>query len=188
MSYLQLSQPTPESLLDRVAALETLEVTARATGIDGQHFYAGTFVPASLSTGGTNTQGVANAIWVSELRISGNVLLTGISVLLGGTGGTDHIMAILYDQYGNVLAHSASTTVVGTLHTFQRLAFTAQYQASPGLYYVGITTDGTTAYIQTQPAGDHATSEITGQTFGTPTAITPPLTFTAATGPVAMTY
>jgi hypothetical protein len=186
--YLQLTQPTPETLLDRVNNLETLEVAARAAGINGTHFYAGGYVPPTLATGGTNTQGIANAIWVSEVRVFGNAFLTGVSVLLGGTGGSDHIQAILYDSAGNVLAKSASTTVVGTLNTFQRLAFATPYPAAPGLYYIGVTTDGTTAYIRTQAAGDHNTGEITGQTFGTPTAITPPTTFTAATGPVALLY
>ena len=179
----------PIDFLTRVANLEAEMEANEAVGSMGTHHYTPFGCPASLSAGGTSTQGVANQIWLSEIRLSSNVLLTGVSFLIGGTGGTDKAVAILYDSSGNVLAWSASAgATVGTASTFQRLAFTQQYQAAPGLYYVGIQTNGTTAYLQTQPAGDHNTGVDGTQTFGALAKTTPPTTFTAAKGPICMLY
>ena len=84
----------------------------------------------------------------------------------------------LYDALGNLVANSSLAGVtVGSASTFQRGPFTATYQFRPGLYYVVVSTNGATAKIQTQPAGDHNAGVITGQTFGTlPPLITPPAT------------
>jgi hypothetical protein len=192
MGYSVLSEPNPAQLFDRIAAIEALlgaGAGGSAVGTQfGTHYYTAGYVPPTL-TSGTDTAGVANKIWVAEVRIDKNTLITGISWLIGATGGTDNVIAILYDRLGNVLATSAlAGTLVGTLDTFQRLAFVTPYQAAPGLYYIGIQTNGVTATLRLQAGGDHNAGGITGQTFGTPTAITPPSTFTAATGPIAMTY
>ncbi len=188
MAYLQLTETNPVTLSGRIDAIEADLNAREVTSIAGTHLYAGEFVPAALTTG-TDTAGVSTVIWVSELRINGNVLITGLSYLIGSVGGTDKAIAILYDSAGNVLASSAlAGATVGTAATFQRLAFIAAYKAGPGLYYVGISTNGTTAKIRTQAAGDHNTGQITGQTFGTLVAITPPTTFTAAMAPIVMTF
>ena len=99
------------------------------------------------------------------------------------------MIVFLFDSSGNVLATSAVAGVtVGTLATFQRVPFITPFPAGPGLYYVGVQTNGTTAHIRTQAAGDHNTGTDTTQTFGTPVKTTPPTSFTAANGPIAMTY
>jgi len=190
MAYQQLAQPTPETWLQRLANIESLLIAKDAVGVLGPHFYAGGFVPSSLSAGGTDTAGVSTVVWVCEMRIQGNQLLTGISYLIGSVGGTDKVIVALYDSAGNLLANSAlAGATVGTASTFQRVAFTAQYQAAPGKYYVAVSTNGTTAKIQTQAAGDHDAGSITGQVFATlPNPMTVPTTFTAAKAPVAMLY
>lgn len=188
--YLQLGQTNPLQLQDRVANIEVNLNAGQVANLAGTHWYAGGFVPPTLASGGTDTTGVATQLWVSELRIEKNTLVTGISFLIGSVGGTDKVIASLYDVNGNLLANSAlAGATVGTASTFQRLAFAAAYAAGPGLYYVAISTNGTTAKLQTQAAGDHNCGVITAQTFGTlTTPITPPATFTAAKGPIAMTY
>lgn len=186
--YSQLSTVTPVVLGDRVTNLETSLIANQVANLTVAHKYSLGGPPASL-TGGTDTTGVASAIWVTEHQIEKNTLITGISYLIGTVGGTDKAIAILYSSSGAVLATSALAGVtVGTLATFQRLAFTTPFQAGPGQYYIGIQTNGTTAHIRTQAGGDHATGEITGQTFGTPTAITVPTTFTVSNGPYVMSY
>jgi hypothetical protein len=185
-----LNQPATEDLSTRVGNLEAFEISKQNPGLLGLHFYAGGFVPPALATGGTDTTGIATQLWVSELRINANTLITGLSFLIGSVGGTDKVIVSLYDANGNLVANSAlAGATVGTASTFQRVAFTAAYSAAPGLYYVVVSTNGTTAKIQTQAAGDHNCGVITGQVFGTlPATITPPSTFTAAKGPIVMTY
>src|ERR1017187_2117467 len=190
MSYQQLSATTPIVLTDRVANIEAELTAGEVANLVGTHNYAGVFVPSALATGGTDTTGIATQLWVCELQIVKNTLLTGLSYLIGSVGGTDKAIAALYDSAGNLLANSAlAGATVGSASTFQRLAFTATFQAKPGLYYVMVSTNGTTAHIQTQAAGDHNAGVITAQTFGTlTTPITPPSTFTAAKAPIVMTY
>jgi hypothetical protein len=189
MAFTVLNQPATQDLVTRVTNLEQAELARQLAGVSASRVYAGGYVPTSLTAGGTDTAGVATQVWVSELRLNGNVLITGLSYLIGSVGGTDKAIAVLYDANGNVLANSALAGVtVGTASTFQRLPFVTPYQASPGLYYVGISTNGATAKIQTHPAGDHNAGVITGQVFGTLLPITPPVTFTAAKAPIVMTY
>lgn len=162
---------------------------AQYSATQDTHNYAGGVVPTA-TTSGTDTFGIATVIWVSEVFIPANSLITGVSYLIGSVGGTDKAIAVLYDAAGNVVANSDTAgTTVGTTATMQRLAFVTAYAAKgPGLYYIGISTNGTTAKIRTQVFGDHNCGQITAQTFGTLVAITPPTTFTASQGPIAMTY
>ena len=53
------------------------------------HNYAGGFVPAA-NVSGTDTAGIATKIWVSELFIPANQVVTGVSFLIGSVGGTDN--------------------------------------------------------------------------------------------------
>lgn len=188
MSYRLLTLNTGEDWLARIANLEAFDQGGSIPGLRGTHIYAGQAQPA-LSTTGTDTFGIATQLWVCEIRIDGNMSLTGLSYLIGSVGGTDKAIAILYDSLGNVLANSAlAGTTVGTAATMQRLPFVTPYQAASGLYYVGISTNGVTAKIRTQAFGDHNAGAITAQTFGTLVAITPPTTFTASVAPIVMTY
>jgi hypothetical protein len=188
MAYSQLVYVTPEDWLTRLANIEAYLQGNAGVSARGTHYYAGEYVPLTATTG-TDTVGVATQVWIGELRIGSNTLVTGISYLIGTVGGTDKAIAILYDSNGNVLATSALAGVtVGTAATMQRLPFITAYAAGPGLYYVGISTNGTTARLRTQAFGDTNSTAQTAQTFGTITAITVPSTFTASNAPIAMTY
>jgi hypothetical protein len=188
MAYSQLSSVTPVVLADRVTNLETSVGTGQTPGLIGTHKYSLGGPPAT-QTSGTDTVGVAQQIWLTEHVVEKNTLITGISYLIGSVGGTDKAIAILFSASGAVLATSAlAGTTVGTAATFQRLAFTTPFQCGPGLYYIGIQTNGTNAHIRTQAGGDHNTGVVSTQTFGTPVAVTPPTSFTTANGPYVMTY
>lgn len=166
-----------------------------ATGGQGQisatpftHVYSGAGAPGTTTTG-TDTAGINGTVWISELDLDTNVTITGLSYLIGSVGGTDKAIVFLFDSAGNVLANSAlAGTTVGTTATMQRIPFTAPFAAKgPGLYFVGVQTNGTTAKVRTATFGDKSTTSV-AQVFGTPAAITPPTTFTASVGPIVMTY
>ena len=117
-------------------------------------------------------------------------VLTGINVLVGGTGGTDKWIAELHDSAGNLLATSATAGVTtGTANQWMQLPFTAPYSAAPGTYYIVIQSNGTTATLAAYnaPTSPLVTGSATG-TFGTGASITPPTTYTQALGPVAFCY
>jgi hypothetical protein len=117
------------------------------------------------------------------------VTVTGVAVFNGSPVGTDKTVAIIYDSTGAVVANTAlaGTTAVGT-DTYQRVPLTATILLKPGTYYVGLQVNGTTYRAQTHIAGNFGASKKTGETFGTPTTITPPTTFTTAVGVIASLY
>lgn len=151
-------------------------------------FYTGGVTPLS-TTSGTDKTPADGTVFISAVNIPANTTVTGVSYSIGTVGGTDKAIAMLFDSDGTLVANSAvAGTTVGTTATFQRLAFTSTYSAvGPGLYFVGIQMNGTTARLRTHAAGDHPTDAIS-QTFGTPVDITIPTTFTADEGPIAVLY
>lgn len=187
MGYSSLSTTTPVVELDRITNIEAAITADQSPGLLGVHVYS-TGGLAATTTTGTDTAGVAGQLFVGEIRVQQNTLLTGLSFLIGSVGGTDKAIVQLLDSTGVVLATSAlAGTTVGTAATMQRIAFVTAYKAAPGLYYVAVQYNGTTAKIRTQVFGDH-NAGIVAQTFGTPVTITPPSTFTTATAPFVMTY
>ena len=151
----------------------------------------------SGSQGGTSTAHTAALAHVCEIAILQRTTLTGIGYLLGATGGTDKVIAVLYDYRGNVLANSAiAGTTAGTANTYQELAFTAPYEVfASGRYFVGIAANGTTATLQKSDgtvgqAGDvtiiAGTAAAAWTAGSAPTNITVPTA--VATFPVAYTY
>jgi hypothetical protein len=147
---------------------------------------------ASLSDGTSSTPVNGTRYWCS-LYIPHRVRLTGISYLIGGTGGTDKVIVELKDAYGASLANSAlAGATVGTANTFQPVAFTAGLFVDPGWYYVVVQMNGTTARLRTIPANlgisQVANTGSAAGTFGTVAAITPPTGFTADVGPIAYVY
>ena len=146
-------------------------------------------VPVATTTTGTDSACTDGTMYLGEIALEAGMRLTGISYLIGSTGGTDKVVVYLYDSAGTVLANSLLTgTTVGTTATFQRVAFTAAYEVpDDGRYYVGVIFNGATAKFRTQAFGDHDAGSVTS-TFGTSAAITPPATFTASKAPYAMTY
>lgn len=141
---------------------------------------------------GTSTTPVAGTIYWASLFLPRKMTATGLGYLIGGTGGTDKVIGALYSSAGVLLANSAiAGTTVGTNDTLQDLAFTTAYAVTaPGLYYVAIQMNGTTARFRSVAASTFLnllTASATG-VFGTLTALTVPTTFTADKGPIAYIY
>lgn len=142
-----------------------------------------------LNASGDKTT-VAGTRYYGSYVLGSNVLLTGINVLVGSTGGTDSWIVELHDSTGALVATSTTSgTTAGTANIWQRIAFTATYQASPGTYYIAVQSNGTTAKLAvlTSPGLPIVSGSATG-TFGTGAAITPPTTYTASLAPVAIVY
>jgi hypothetical protein len=164
---------------------------ASPTAIPG--FY--TWQPTA-ATSGTDTTPAEKKLFVSSLFLPVNKTVKGIGYLVGSVGGTNKVVAGLFNSAGELLAHSSETTegaTVGTAAEIQELDLTATYKATgPGLYFVGITMNGNTARLRSIPkntAGANVfTSEATLTTKNVLAKITAPTSFTADKGPVAWVY
>ncbi|MEN6536066.1 MAG: hypothetical protein ABFD89_20565 [Bryobacteraceae bacterium] len=133
---------------------------------------------------------VAGTRYYGSYAIGSPTLLTGIEVLVGGTGGTDNWIFELHDSTGALVATTATAgTTAGTANTWQRIAFTSTYQAAAGTYYIAVQSNGTTAKpaVFSSPGLPIVSGSASG-TFGTGAAITPPTTYTASLAPVALVY
>lgn len=150
--------------------------------------WANGLVPPTTTTG-TDTAPAAGTVYYSSLFVPVSCTLTGISVLNGSAVGTDKWIGTLYDSAGAVVANSAlaGITCSGTA-AMQALAFTSSYSAvGPGLYFLSVSCNGTTARFRSQVIGVGYTGSAAGS-FGTLAAITPPSTFTTNLGPIAAVY
>lgn len=146
--------------------------------------YYGTFLAAGKTL-------VAGSRYFIQQNIGAPGVLTGINVLVGGTGGTDKWLVELHSPTGVLLATSALAGVTaGTAATWQQIAFTATYNLQvPGLYWVTVQTNGTTATLAciNSPTYPLFTGSSAG-TLGTSASITPATTYTANLGPIAFVY
>lgn len=153
------------SLVALAAAMNYLANNASTTPVNGTRFYVG-------------------------VTLGFDKLLTGIQALIGATGGTDKFIYELHNAAGVLVATTALAGVtVGTANTWQQIPFTAPYQAVAGNYFIVVQLNGNTARLATYnaPVLPLLTGSVAG-TFGTGASITPPTTYTAAVGPVAMLY
>jgi hypothetical protein len=119
--------------------------------------WADTGTPAAGSTG-TNTTGIANQLWYTQIYVPYNITATNIAILSGGTSTTDKIAMGIWKTDGQTLVRATAATVgAGTVlsgaNTWQKLALTAPVVlAGPARYIVGVVTSGATAGdIQTYP-------------------------------------
>jgi len=162
-------QTAAMTLVQLAAAISFLNNNTSLTPVAGSRYYT------SVSVGATG---------------SGNTTFTGISALIGATGGTDKFIYELHDSTGALVATTALAGVtVGTAGTWQQIPFTAPVSIAPGNYFIVVQNNGTTARIATYnaPTSPLLTGSATG-TFGTSASITPPTTYTAGVGPVATLY
>lgn len=162
----QAPQTAKLSLVRLAMAMAYLNNNLSTTPVAGTRYY----VDTSIGTDGT--------------------VVTGIRALIGATGGTDKFIYELHDSAGNLVATTALAGVtVGTAGTWQAIPFTAPVTVSAGVYFIVVQNNGTTARLATYnaPVSPLLTGSATG-TFGTSAAITPPTTYTAGVGPVAMLY
>lgn len=133
---------------------------------------------------------VSGTRYYTQHTLGEPVLITGLSVLVGATGGTDSWILELHDSTGALVATTATAgTVAGTAGGWQQIALTTPYAALAGTYYVALQSNGTTARFASfnSPTSPLLTGSATGS-FGTGAAITPPTTYTANLGPSILPY
>ena len=147
-------------------------------------------LPPSVSTDFSDYTVVATEVMISEIFIPANVTVTGVA-LLNGSAVAGNVKVGLANSAGAVVATSASTAQSGT-DAYQRIAFTGTYAAvGPATYYVLAfgDTGGGTSKINAHTIAKFGAERQTGQVYATGfTTITPPSTFTTATGSVASLY
>lgn len=149
-------------------------------------------VAATFATMGTDLTVVVTELYVCEVFVPANALLTGVAPFWGSaTEGNAKVM--LFDTSGTRLAISASTDVSGhTVDNYTRIPFSSQLAVvGPASYYVGIIADSTSHRINTHLLGSFGAGKITGLVYGTEAgyaSITPPTSFTTGLGPVATLY
>lgn len=170
----------------------------------------GFFSPRCCHTGGTAAQATADfsnstpastELYLAEICVPFACKVRGVSVF-NGSDVTDNIKAALFDNEGNLIAGTASTTGAGT-DAYQALPFVTdslgatlnQLVISPGTYYIGTCYASNTSRFNTHTIGVFAAGKVTGLVFatnfaaaGTALTIAVPRTFTTALGPVATLY
>lgn len=144
-------------------------------------------------TGGTSVTGVATTLFMTQIKMDTGATITGIAVNNAATVGTNKYIVALFDYKGNVLATSALAGVLTAgANVYQKVPFITPLVAPGGSsYWIGIYINGATDTFFALPAskaGGGLAGTVTGQTFGTAVAVTPPTTFTAGAGPIAYTY
>lgn len=149
--------------------------------------------PLTSATSGNDTAATNGTAYYVSVYVPGVTEITGVQFLLGSVGGTDKVIASLYDVSGELLANSSTAGVTaGTTATTQQIPFTVPYVAdAPNLYLVALTFNGTTAKFRSIPAycDNGAIAGSSAQTFGTPAALVISGTkFTANLGPVLSLY
>ena len=143
-----------------------------------------------LATAGTDVACTDGTSYFVELNIAHNRTATGLAYQVGSVGGTNSVIAVLYDSTGAVVANSAlAGAVVGTAAQIQSVVFLTPYAAKSGRYFASVTFNGTTAKFRAYPIpGSVFIAGSEAETFGTVTAITPGTTFTADKGPLCYVY
>lgn len=174
-----------------VRVLSTTRASGGVTAISGQTVSPRVIhtggVTATQTTDGNDTTPSVTETYLCELNIPYNTTVTGVA-LFNGSAVAGNVTAYLYDSTGLNLVASASTVQSGT-DAFQRFAFSAPYTAKgPATYIVGFQFNNTSARFNSHILGNFGASKKTGETYGTPTTVTPPITFTTALGPIATLY
>lgn len=139
---------------------------------------------------GTNTTDIAGQLWVTDILVPNDFVVSIIGFLQGGTATTDNFLAAIFDAGGNRLGNSATAGVtLSGANTFtERTLLTPVQLRGPNRYYVAVQGNGTTAgSLQTIPTATFVgvlAGTIAGA-FGTvPASIVVPTTFTAGAGPI----
>ena len=133
---------------------------------------------------------VAGTLYAASLVVGSGMMATGLAILNDTPASTDTHTLYLISGSGKIIGQSASTTAA-TASGFQKMAFSpGPIWVPAGRYFVGVTSSGTTAKIQTVATNtfiDLVTTSITG-TYGTLPTFVVPTTFTADVGPIMYIY
>jgi hypothetical protein len=155
-------------------------------------FGTGGFINVLNTSSGFSLTPAAGTWYYSQIYIPEAIPVSGILAPVdGGTGGTDKWIAALWKSTGGAaIANSATagTTTPATGNKF-KLPFTSAQWLAPGVYIVGMQSNGTSAKMECLPNNLEAfvTGSVTG-TFGTVPSLTPASTYTANVGPMVSTY
>ena len=152
-----------------------------------------------IDTTGHNTYCSNGYRYWTEIYIPYNVTLTGLAYLVGGVGGTDSVVVQLCNSSGVEVATSKLTglhhgAIVGTAEQFQSCAFAVgatptTYAAVAGKYFAVVQFNGAHAKFKTYDlTGSKFEAATYTGTWDVKANITPVGTFTAAKGPIVMTY
>lgn len=143
---------------------------------------------AQIAADGNDSTPVATEVYIGEILVTSNAVLTGLAVF-NGSVASGNMKVGLADSNGVIVATSASTAMSGT-DAYQRVPFTATYNAyGPATYYALLFIDNGTARYNTFAVGTFGAAKQTGQVYATGfTNITPPTTFTTALAPIATLY
>lgn len=189
-----------------VTGAETISTTLGVTGVTTptggiasptatiiQHYWGQSGDPTGSTTSGTDTVGIANKLWTTQIFIPMNMSVTGMGFLVGSVGGTDKVVMSMYTAAGVLVANTTVAgggTTVGTAAQFQAIDFAVAYGAiGPGNYILGVNTSGTTGRIRTNPqTGAKSVGVQYSQTTATPAAITPTTGYTVSTAPFVFVY
>lgn len=163
-----------------IGGLNGTQITPRLVNAGG--------TAAMAAADGNNSTPVVTEVYISEIFVPANMLVTGVAVF-NGSDVTGNIKVGLGSAAGAVLATSASTAGSGT-DAYQLVPFTATLNVlGPARYNILTIYDSGTARYNTFPVGKHGASVQTGQVFATGfTAFTSPTTFTANVGNIAGLY
>lgn len=140
---------------------------------------------------GTSAVHVAGTIYMGEIYLPRNKLVTGVGILNGAIVGTDNLIGVLFDVRGRPMMTSAlAGTLSAGANAFQELPFIRPLQlTTDGVYYLGLQCNGTTATTRRIAASTflRRCKSVTGA-FGTIPTIAPPTTFTADVSPIGYVY
>lgn len=107
------------------------------------------------ATSGTDTTPAEKKLFVGSLILPVNKSIKGIGFLVGSVGGTNKVVAGLFNSAGKLLGRSSEATegtLVGAAAEIQELNLLSAVSAvGPGVYFVGITMNGNTARLRTIP-------------------------------------
>jgi hypothetical protein len=150
-------------------------------------------IPATGSQASTSSAvPVAGSLYITEIAVEHSRPVTGICMLNGSAIGTDNHIFFIYDYAGNLLGQTAAT-LAANASLYQCLPLLTPIEIS-GLrsYFIGFQSNGTTATVQKYVTGQVGPTLQAGSQTGVsgtiPTTITPPASFTTATGPLGELY
>lgn len=154
------------------------------------------FLSQNLAAGKTM---VAGTRYFGSFTIGFPTLITGLQVLVGGTGGTDKWTLELFNSAGVLVATTdfATGVTAGTAATWQQIPFGTLAAPTPvqvpaGTYFISIQSNGTTAKFAAYNAPVAPDGMVNGSqagAFSTQAPISPvPTTYTANLAPIALPY
>lgn len=147
----------------------------------------GGLVPA-VSTDFNNSSAVTTEVYIGEIFIPANTVVTGIA-LFNGSDVSGSVNVALANSAGAVVANSALAGTAGSgTDAYQRIPFTATYFAVPGTYYILSQYNNAAARYNSPILGTFGAAVQITQVFGTFTTVTPPTTFTTNVANIASLY